>query len=72
MNDQPRFREKVIQVHLKVKENLEKNQQKHKLRNDQQRTDQKFYVKNKMWLYMSKRKNIRDIHEVEATKIWAS
>ena len=67
-----RFRVKVRQVHLKVQENLEKSQQKHKLRNDQQRTDHKFYVKNRMWLYMSKRKNTRDIHEVEATKIWAS
>ena len=71
-NKADRFRENMRQVHLKVQEQLEKSQQKHKLRNDQQRTDHKFYVKNRMWLYMSKRKNTRDIHEVEATKIWAS
>ena len=68
-NKADRFRENMRQVHLKVQEQLEKSQQKHKLRNDQQRTYHKFYVENKMWLYMIKRKNTRDIHEVEATKI---
>ena len=71
-NKDVRFREKMRQVQLKVQDNLEKRQQNHKLRNDQQRTNHKFYVKHKMWLYMTKRKNTTNIHEVEASKIWAS
>ena len=71
-NKADRFRENMRQVHFKVQEKFEKCQQKHKLKNDKKRTYHKFYVKHKMQLYMRKRNNTRDIHEVEATKIWAS
>jgi len=49
-----RFVERILQIHFKVQEQLEKSQQKSKARHDQHREDHKFCIGDKVWLYFHK------------------
>lgn len=51
-----KFIERIRQIHLKVKEQLEKSQAKYKARHDKHRREHKLHVGDKVWLYLSKEK----------------
>jgi hypothetical protein len=46
--------DKIKHIHLRVQEQLKKSQQLYKSKHDQHREDHKFFVGDKVWIYICK------------------